>query len=94
MSLSKSSPGFSDFDELENLGLLDDAIASACERRIIAAKQSDCLQELLDEEASAITGGLSKGSITPISKPTSLPFPPDTVGILIYPYPQNPQSLS
>jgi hypothetical protein len=79
MSLSKSSSGFSNFDELENLGLLEDAIANAYERRNIA-QQDDSLSELLDEEASSVMGGLAT---------VSLRFkPPIVVGLIA----QDPQA--
>jgi hypothetical protein len=82
MSLSQSNSEFSSFDELENLGLLEDAIASATERRNIA-QQNDCLPDLLDEEASAIMGGLS--TISEICKPPITVFKPPiivTIGII------------
>ncbi len=78
MSLSKSNSGFNHFDELENSGLLDDAIASATERRNLA-QQDDSLPELLDEEANSIMGGLSKR-----------PIPPIVVGLIA----QDPQDCS
>jgi hypothetical protein len=44
-------------DELENSGLLDDAIANATERRYHCVEQGDYLPELLSEEANSVVGG-------------------------------------
>jgi hypothetical protein len=50
---------FRHLDELENLGLLEDAIANASERRNSSVHQDDSLSELLSEEANSVMGGLA-----------------------------------
>jgi hypothetical protein len=58
MSLPKLNLEFRNLDELENLGLLEDAIANASERRNSSAND-DSLSELLAEEANSVMGGLA-----------------------------------
>jgi hypothetical protein len=58
MSLSKLILECRDLDTLESLGLFEDAISNASERRNSSARQDDSLPELLTEEASAVMGGL------------------------------------
>jgi hypothetical protein len=77
MSLVKSNSKFNSLDELENLGLLDNAIANATERRNVA--QQNALPELLDKEASSVMGGQSVIKI----------FPPYTIGLIA----QDPQNI-
>jgi hypothetical protein len=90
MSLSKSSSGSSNFDELENFGLLDDAIANAYERRNIT-QQDDFLPELSDEEASLVIGGLYTDLSSVNSSTVKSPFkPPIVIGIIA----QDPEVLS
>jgi hypothetical protein len=73
MSLSQLNSGFQDFDDLEGLSLLDDAIANASQRRSIFAKQDDALPEILAEEANSIIGGLPAISVF---------NPPITIGLI------------
>jgi hypothetical protein len=67
MSLAKLNLECRDLDTLESLGLLEDAISNASERR--NARQDDSLPELLTEEASAVMGGLIGGSMLEHPRP-------------------------
>ncbi|WP_404785935.1 hypothetical protein [Altericista sp. CCNU0014] len=64
MSLHHNKLDLYELEELDDLGLLDEAIATATARRNSSLEQSDAISELDPKEANAVIGGIRPGGST------------------------------
>jgi hypothetical protein len=64
MSLHHNKLDFYELEDRNDLGLLDEAIATATARRNSSLEQSDAISELDPEEANLVIGGIWPGGST------------------------------
>jgi hypothetical protein len=64
MSLHRDRSDLHGLEELKDLGLLDEAIATATARRNSSSERSDSIAEIDPEEANLVIGGIRPGGST------------------------------